>query len=236
MVETKTPPAYHIPIKEWAEDDRPREKLMNKGIKTLSDVELLAILLRTGSKSESAVQLAQRILSQNDNNLNTLAKLNVNELKKYKGVGPTKAVTVNAALELGRRRKRSDIIHRSKINSSKDAFTVLLPLLNDLPHEEFWLLMLNRSNTIIKTELISRGGVSGTVADSKVIFKSSLENLASSIIVAHNHPSGNLTPSNEDIVLTEKLKAAAKLLDINLVDHLIVAENNFFSFADEGIL
>lgn len=236
MIETKTQAAYHIPIKEWAEDDRPREKLVNKGIKALSDAELLAILLRTGSKNETAVQLAQRMLNESNNDLNVLAKLNVNELKKFKGVGFTKAVTITSSLELGRRRKNSEQVQRLKIKSSKDAYAVLTPILSDLPHEEFWLMLLNRNNTLIKTELISRGGISGTVADSKLILKSCIENLASSIIVAHNHPSGNLKPSKEDISLTEKLKAAAKLLDINLIDHLIIGDNNYLSFADEGMV
>ncbi len=227
---------YHIPIKDWAEDDRPREKLANKGVRALSDAELIAILLRTGSRNETAVQLAQRILNENGQDLNRLARLSVNELKKYKGVGVTKAVTVNAALELGRRRRETEAVKRIKIASSKEAFHVILPVLLDLPHEEFWLLSLNRVNTLIKCELISKGGVSGTVVDSKVIFKIALENQASNIIVAHNHPSGNLKPSREDIALTEKLKSAARLLDIVFIDHLIVGETNYFSFADEGML
>ncbi len=227
---------YHIPIREWAEADKPREKLSAKGPRSLSDAELLAILLRMGSRSESAVQLAQRILSAHDNNLNAVARLSFNELKKHKGVGTTKAASIIAALELGRRRKEQEHNKKTPLNSSREAFLYILPTLLDLPHEEFWLLCLNRSNGVIKAELISRGGVSGTYVDNKIVFKLAIENQASSIIIAHNHPSGNLKPSKEDIQLTEKIKNGARLLDIHLVDHIIIAETNYYSFADEGIL
>ena len=226
----------HLNLKSLALDDRPREKLIDKGRHALSDAELLAILLGSGSKNETVIQLAQRMLNDHHNNLNNLAKLNINELKKFKGVGEAKAVTIAAALELGRRRKESNVMKKTKIQSSRDAYNALSANLIDQPHEEFWLLLLNRQNTIIKHEFISRGGVSGTVVDPKLVFKPALEHIASGIILAHNHPSGNLKPSNEDISLTKKLKEAGKLFDINVLDHLIICENSYYSFADEGII
>lgn len=226
----------HLSIKAWAEDDRPREKLITKGRQALSDAELLAILLSSGNKNETAVQLAQRILNSNQNSINQLAKLQLNDLKKYKGVGEAKAVTIAAALEIGRRRTDETNEEKVKITSSKVAYDILKSKLSDLPHEEFWVLFLNRQNSIIKTECISRGGVSGTVVDVRLILKPAIEHLASGIILSHNHPSGNLKPSNEDIHLTKKVKEAAKLVDITLMDHLIIGEQSYFSFADEGII
>jgi DNA repair protein RadC len=226
----------HIPITSLALDDRPREKLMNKGRTSLSDAELIAILLGSGSRNETAIQLSQRILNENHNNLNNLGQLSVNDLKKYKGIGEAKAVTVAAALELGRRRKESEVVQKPKINTSNDAFQVISETLADIPHEEFWVLMLNRGNQVVRKEFISRGGVAGTVVDPRLVFKSAVEHLASSLILVHNHPSGNLKPSKEDIILTGKLKGAGKLLDISVIDHLIIGENAYFSFADEGII
>lgn len=226
----------HLSIKAWAEDDRPREKLITKGRQALSDAELLAILLSSGNKNETAVQLAQRILNSNQNSINQLAKLQLNDLKKYKGVGEAKAVTIAAALEIGRRRTDETNEEKVKITSSKVAYDILKSKLSDLPHEEFWVLFLNRQNSVIKTECISRGGVSGTVVDVRLILKPAIEHLASGIILSHNHPSGNLKPSNEDIHLTKKVKEAAKLVDITLMDHLIIGEQSYFSFADEGII
>lgn len=226
----------HLTIKEWAEDDRPREKLMLKGKQALSDAELLAILLATGTKNESAVQLSQRILASYGNNINELAKLSVTELQKFKGIGEAKAITIVAALELGRRRKESDTLKYDVVRTSGEAFNNLAPKLMDLPHEEFWMLLLNRANKVIKTELIGRGGVTGTVADIRLIMKSAVEQLASSVIIAHNHPSGNLRPSDSDLHLTKKVKEAAQLFDIQLVDHLIIGNSSYFSFADEGLL
>ena len=226
----------HLSIKAWAEDDRPREKLITKGRQALSDAELLAILLSSGNKNETAVQLAQRILNSNQNSINQLAKLQLNDLKKYKGVGEAKAVTIAAALEIGRRRTDEANEEKVKITSSKVAYDILKSKLSDLPHEEFWVLFLNRQNSVIKTECISRGGVSGTVVDVRLILKPAIEHLASGIILSHNHPSGNLKPSNEDIHLTKKVKEAAKLVDITLMDHLIIGEQSYFSFADEGII
>lgn len=226
----------HLTIKSWAEDDRPREKLITKGRQALSDSELLAILLASGSRDETAVQLAQRILKENKNSINELAKLQLNDFKKYKGVGEAKAVTIAAALEIGRRRTDESCEEKVKIVSSKSAYGILKSKLTDLPHEEFWVLFMSRSNSVIKTECISRGGISGTVVDIRLILKPAIECLASAIILAHNHPSGNLKPSHEDINLTKKIKEAAKLMDISLQDHLIIGDQAYLSFADEGLL
>lgn len=230
------PQHKHLTIKSWAEDDRPREKLVTKGRQSLSDAELLAILLASGNRNETAVQLAQRILKENKNSINELAKLQLNDLKKFKGVGEAKAVTIAAALEIGRRRTDETIDEKVKITSSKAAYSVLKSKLTDLPHEEFWVLFMTRSNSIIKTECISKGGISGTVVDVRLILKPAIECLASSIILAHNHPSGNLKPSQEDIHLTKKIKEASKLVDISLQDHLIIGDQAYLSFADEGII
>ncbi len=226
----------HLTIKSWAEDDRPREKLVTKGRQALSDAELLAILLASGNRKETAVQLAQRILKENKNSINELAKLQLNDLKKFNGVGEAKAVTIAAALEIGRRRTDESIDEKIKITSSALAYSILKSKLSDLPHEEFWVLYMTRSNNIIKTECISRGGISGTVVDVRLILKPAIEYLASSIILAHNHPSGNLKPSQEDIRLTKKINDASKLLDISLQDHLIIGDQAYYSFADEGII
>ena len=226
----------HISIKNWAEDDRPREKLLTKGKQALSDAELIAILIASGSKNESAVQLSQRILATHNNNLHDLAKLSINDLKKFKGIGEAKAISIIAALELGRRRKDVETTKLEVIKTSKDAYTHIAPKLIDLPHEEFWIMLLNRSNKIIKTEFIGRGGISGTVADVRLIMKSAVEHLASSMVLAHNHPSGNLQPSKEDINLTHKIKQAAALFDIQVIDHIIVGDATYYSFADEGVL
>lgn len=226
----------HLTIKQWAEDDRPREKLMLKGKQALSEAELIAILLATGTKNESAVQLSQRILSAYQNNLNEIAKLGINDLKKFKGIGEAKAITIVAALELGRRRKETDTVKYETVRASIDAYNHISSKLSDLPHEEFWMILLNRANKITKTELVGRGGVSGTVADVRLMMKTAVEHLASSVIIAHNHPSGNLRPSDSDIRLTKKVNEAAKLFDIQLADHLIIGDAAYFSFADEGLL
>ncbi len=223
-------------IKSWAEDDRPREKLLLKGRQVLSDAELIAILIGSGNREETAVELSKRILADVSNNLNELSRLSVNDLMKFKGIGEAKAISIVAALELGRRRKETEIVKREKIISSKSAYEFMKPIFMDLPHEEFWLLLLNRSNAIIKKELISRGGVSGTVVDSKIIFKIALENLASSIMLFHNHPSGNITPSNEDLKITKNIKESSRIMDIQLLDHIIISDNGYYSFNDEGVL
>ncbi len=222
-------------IKSWAEEDRPREKLLLKGMSSLSDAELIAILIGSGTASLSAVEVGKKIMQSVDNNLDGLAKLSVKDLMKAKGIGEAKAISIVAALELGRRRKETAPDEKPKISTSLDAFNMLKGDLMDLPHEEFWVLFLNKANRVIKKKRVSEGGVSGTIADPKIIFKLALEELASGIVVAHNHPSGNLTPSQSDRDLTNKLKEAGKLLEIQLLDHVIVAGQKYFSFADEGI-
>ncbi|MCW3104598.1 MAG: hypothetical protein JWO09_3038 [Bacteroidetes bacterium] len=223
-------------LKAWAEEDRPREKLMGKGRQVLSEAELIAILIGSGSRNETAVELSKRILSAVENNLNELSKLGVNELTKFKGIGEAKAVSIVAALELGRRRKETETVKREKITTSKDAYEAMKPKMVDLPHEEFWLVLLNRANGIIKKELISRGGVAGTVVDTKIIFKCAVEHYASSIIICHNHPSGNLKPSEADIKITKGIKEAGKIMEIPLIDHLIMTDAGYYSFADEGLI
>lgn len=223
-------------IKSWAEDDRPREKLVAKGRAVLSDAELVAILIGSGSKKESAVELSRRILNHVGNNLNELGKLTINDLVKFKGIGEAKAVSIAAALELGRRRKETEATKKSKIQTSRDAFDIINPVLADLPHEEFWALYLNRSNAVIEKRLVSSGGVAGTVVDVKMVFKPAIENLASSIIICHNHPSGNTKPSDADLQITKKIVEAGKVMEVNTLDHIIVCERTYFSFADEGLM
>jgi len=226
----------NLAITSWAEEDRPREKLLNKGKHALSNAELIAILLGSGSREETAVGLAQKILKYADNNLNELGKCSLAEFQKFKGIGEAKAITIAAAMELGRRRQLSAIKDRPQIKSSSDAFSAIAPILIDLPHEEFWILLLNRSNYVVGREQISVGGVTGTVVDAKMVFRKALEKPGiTSIILCHNHPSGNLQPSNQDIVLTKKLKQAGTVLDLTIFDHLIVSERGYYSFADEGV-
>lgn len=225
-----------LQIKSWSPADRPREKLLLKGTTALSDVELIAILIGSGTTKLSAVELARRVVTQAGNDLNLLAQQTVKELMKVKGIGEAKAVSIVAALELGRRRKESAEGERPRVSGSQAAFDVLQGDLMDLPHEEFWVLLMNRANRLIKKKRISEGGVSGTVADPKIIFKLALEELASGIIVAHNHPSGNLKPSQSDIELTKKIREGGKLMEISVLDHLIVAGRKYFSFADEGLM
>jgi len=225
-----------LSIKSWAEDDRPREKFMAKGRSALSDAELIAILIGSGNKNESAVELSKKILSSVGNNLNRLGQLSLNDLMKFKGIGEAKAISIISALELGRRRKTLGDDKTVKIESSITAFEALYPYLADLDHEQFYTMLLNRSNKVIDIVKISQGGVSAPVADSKLIFKSAVEKLASGIILAHNHPSGNLSPSQADITLTRKLQEAGKLLDISVLDHIIIANNEYFSFADQGMI
>lgn len=223
-------------IKSWAEADRPREKLLLHGRHTLSDSELLAILIRTGTKNETAVDVAKNILAHNNNDLTQVARLSVNELGKFKGMGEVKAISIIAALELGRRRREAEAMKKNKIASSKDAVDILQPHMSDLIHEEFVVLMLNRANEVISKFELSKGGIAGTVVDPKLIFKAALEKLASGIILCHNHPSGNTRPSQEDIKITKKLKDAGTLMDINVIDHIIIGGNSFYSFADEGMM
>jgi DNA repair protein RadC len=229
-------PYSNLKILSWAEEDRPREKLLLKGKSALTDAELIGILIGSGTRSMSAVDLAKMILSRVNNNLNELAKLNVKDLEKFKGIGEAKAISIVSALELGRRRREQESPKRLKITCSKDAYNAIKPELLDLPHEAFYILILNRANQVIRKHLISSGGVSGTVADPKIIFKAALEHLASALILIHNHPSGNLKPSQADIMLTKKLKEAGSLLEIPVLDHIIFTDENYYSFADEGIL
>ncbi len=226
----------HLNLKSLAQDDRPREKLVALGRQSLSDAELLAIILGSGNKTETAVQLAQRMLHQNKNNINEVAKLSLNDLKKFKGIGIVKAINIAASFELGRRKSDLDSLERIKITSSKTAYQLLQKRLSDLPHEEFWLLILNRANQVIKEEFISKGGITGTIVDVRLICKSAIENNASGIIIAHNHPSGQIIPSKQDKEITIKLKSALILFDVSLLDHLIIGDLNYFSFADENLL
>lgn len=225
-----------LTIKSWSPEDRPREKLMAKGTSALSEAELIAILIGSGTAALSAVEVAKKLLQQVNYNLNDLARLSVKDLMKAKGIGEAKAITIVAALELGRRRKEQDPESKPKITTSKDAFQMLQGDFMDLPNEEFWVLLLNRANRVIKKQRVSAGGVSGTVADPKIIFKLALEELASGVIVAHNHPSGNLQPSQSDLDLTRKLKESGKFLEIQLLDHIILAGNRYLSLADEGMM
>lgn len=225
-----------LSIKNWAEADRPREKLLEKGRNALSDAELIAILLGSGTKDLTAVELAQNILHHVGNDLNKLGKLSIKELMQHKGVGKAKAITIAAALELGRRRKESESKQKKFIKSSKDAYEFISPFLSDLHHEEFWAIYLNRNNSIIHYAKIGQGGISATIADIRIILKTAIEQLASGIIICHNHPSGNIKPSESDISLTNRIKEAAKLLEINLLDHIIFTDKSYFSFADEAKL
>jgi len=223
-------------IKQWAEDDRPREKLVAKGKSALSNAELLAILLRSGSTKETAVDLSKRMLSEVSDNLLELSKLSLSEFMKFKGIGEAKALSIIAALELGKRCRVSEVAVKEKISGSRDVFEYFQNNLADNQYEEFWILLLTRANKIIKKSSISQGGIAGTVADPKKIFKTALEHNASSIILCHNHPSGNIKPSEADIKLTKKLKDAGVLLDISVLDHVIVGDNTYFSFADENLI
>lgn len=226
----------NMPIKQWAEADRPREKMLLKGKQNLSDAELLAIILGSGSREESALDLAKRLLASVDNNLNLLGKLDFEAMQKFKGIGQVKSITLSAVLELGRRRQSAHIMEKPKITCSKDAYDLMQGQLVDLPYEEFWILLLNRANLVEHKILISKGGVSGTVVDNKIIFKHALAHLASSIILVHNHPSANNRPSKADIDITKKIIASGKLLDINVLDHVIIAGRDFFSFSDENMM
>lgn len=223
-------------MKTWAVEERPREKVLANGIQYLSDSELLALLLGSGTRNMTAVELARQILLQSGNSLHELGRQSINDLVKIKGVGPAKGITLLAAMELGRRRAATQQSEKIPVKSSETVFKLFHPLLGDLDHEEFWLLMLNRANRVLGRFKVSQGGLSGTVIDTRIILKKALDNLASSIIVCHNHPSGNNQPSDADVKITEKLKKAAEMLEIKLLDHVIVADKSYFSFADEGLI
>jgi len=223
-------------IKEWAVEDRPREKMLVKGTRSLSEAELIAILIGSGSLDESAVELSRRVLASVGNNLNELGKKTIGDLKKFKGIGEVKAITIMAALELGRRRKETEPDEKPKVVTSADAASIFKPILSDLSHEEFWVLLLNRNNLVIDKMLVSQGGLSGTIIDVRVILKMALDKLACSIILCHNHPSGNLIPSEADKDITKKIQEAGKHMDIPVLDHLIIGNDAYFSFADEGLI
>ena len=225
-----------LTIKSWALGDRPREKLISKGKTALSDAELIAILIGSGNREESAVALSKRILQSVEQNLNKLAKLSVEELQKFKGIGEAKAISIITALELGKRRQFEEVIEKPKIGSSTHAFKLMQPIVGDLQHEEFWVLYLNNSNKVLAKEQISKGGLTATIVDVRLLYKRALEFAAVGMIVCHNHPSGKLTPSSADKLLTQKIKEAGETLDIKLLDHLIITEKAYFSFADEQIL
>jgi len=225
-----------ISIKAWAEEDRPREKLSTQGRRALTDAELIAILIGSGSRTESAVELSKRILHHYDNDLNRLAKASINELSAFRGIGEAKAISIIAALEIGRRRDDTETKVIETILSSKDAYNLMRRHLVDLNHEEFWIILLGRSSKVLGKELISKGGMSATIADPKIIFHAALQYQANSIMLVHNHPSGNLKPSHQDISLTKNLSAAGRILEIPVVDHLIITDNGYFSFGDESLL
>ena len=223
-------------IKSWSQDDQPREKLRDKGKTVLSDAELLAILIGSGNREESAVDLCKRILASVDNNLNALGKLTIKQLMSFKGIGEAKAISIVGALEIGRRRRLEDAISLDKITSSKTVFEIMQPIVGELSHEEFWILYLNNSNKIIKKNQLSKGGITGTLVDVRLVLKTALEYGATSLILCHNHPSGALKPSQADKDITQKLKKGAQSLDIKVLDHLIITEQSYFSFADEDLL
>ncbi len=225
----------YTPINQWAEDDRPREKFLLKGKSTLSDSELLAILIGSGSRNESAVQLCQRILASAENNLNILGKMSVSQLMQFKGIGEAKAISIAAALELGRRRRAEEAIELKKITSSKAVFDIMQPIIGELPHEEFWVLYLNNSNKVIYKAQLSKGGITGTVVDVRLVFKIAFEQNATGLILTHNHPSGKLIASEADLKITKQIKEAGKTLEIHVLDHIIITENGYLSFQDEDI-
>jgi len=223
-------------IKAWAEADRPREKLVQQGRRQLTDAELIAILIGSGNKNETAVDLSKRILASCQNDLDKLSQLGVKELSRFKGIGEAKAIAIVAALELGRRRNGANNTEIQKVLSSVDAFKIIKTDLADLPHEEFWLLLLNRANVMMGKHFMSKGGQAGTVIDPKMVFKIAIEHSAASMVLVHNHPSGNLKPSNADIEITNKLVELGKLMEIRIFDHIIVHNNDFISLADEGYI
>ncbi len=223
-------------IKFLAEDDRPREKFLLKGKSALSDSELLAIILGSGNNEDSAVELARKILASVDYNWQKLSKLSIKDLMKFKGIGEAKAISVAAALEIGRRKAAQEIPEKEKVTSVNDLYKIFSQYLSDLQTEEFWAIFLDQKNHVIYKTQISKGGISGTLVDVRVIFRIAIEHLATSVVVAHNHPTGNLTPSQPDISITRRIKEAGELLDIKLLDHLIIGENSFFSFSEQGLL
>ncbi len=223
-------------IKNWSEEDKPREKLIQKGVSNVTDAELIAILIGSGNRNQTAVDLARDILLQNNSNLNKLGTLSVNDLMKFPGIGQAKAVTIVAALELGKRRKQAEVVRLTKITSAEHVHNYMYPILGDLKYEEFWVIFLNQANKIIGKEKIGQGGINSTTVDIRLVMKSAIENVAVSIILCHNHPSGNLIPSSADKTITNKILEAGKMLDITLLDHLIIAGDSFFSFKKQNLL
>lgn len=226
----------HVTIKQWAEEDRPREKLMLKGRHALSDAELIAILIGSGTQEMSALEIAKRLLEGVGESLLELGRLSVQDLRKIHGIGPARAITIASALEIGRRRDETVAPGKVIVRRSQDAFAALKPVMQDKPYEEFWILLMNRANHVIRKECISEGGISGTVVDPKKIFKIALDYHATGIILAHNHPSGNIKPSESDIRITGKIAEAGKLLEVSVLDHIIVTDSDFFSFSDQGMM
>lgn len=223
----------YLPITDWSDDDKPREKLMAKGREALSDAELIGILIGSGSRNESAVDLSKRILVS-AGNLNSLAKMSIAQLMQFKGIGDAKAVTIVAALELGRRRRAEGAVDLTKVTSSKIVFEIMQPIIGELAHEEFWVLFLNNSNKVISKSQLSKGGISGTVVDARLVFKLAFETGATGLILCHNHPSGSLIPSDADMQITKKLKTAGESIDVKVLDHLIITETKYYSFVDAG--
>lgn len=226
----------NLSIKNWALEDRPREKLMYKGTKSLSSAELLAIIIGSGNRKQSAVEVAKMLLAENQNDLNELAKKSIRDLMKTPGIGSAKAISIIAAMELGSRQKSFTSKQKLKINSSMDAYERLQPYVENLNHEEFWVVYLNRGNKILEVKNVSSGGITGTVFDMRLVFKDAILLESTNIILCHNHPSGNLTPSESDKDLTFKTREAGKLMSIEVLDHLIIADQGYYSFADEGLL
>ena len=223
-----------IPMHLWAEDDQPSQKLLLKGTATCSDAELLSIIIGSGISGENSLDIAKKMLSKCGNSLCEFWKFGVSDLQKIKGIGLKRAVKISAMFALARRRNESEVILKDKIIHSQEAFEIFKSLMGDLPYEEFWILLLNRSNRVLRKIRISEGGVSGTVVDPKKVFKTCLDNQASSIILGHNHPSGNINPSEADIKLTKKLRDCGLLLDVDVLDHIIIGDDRYYSFADDG--
>jgi DNA repair protein RadC len=231
---TEKPSSFSI--KNWSQDDQPREKLLYKGKASLSDAELVAILIGSGTRNESAVELCKRILAKANNNLSELGKLSIKQLMEFKGIGEAKAISIAAAMELGRRRRGEQALEKDRITSSASVFELMQPIIGELPHEEFWIIYLNNSNKVIRKEQLSKGGITGTLVDVRLVMKNAIELGATGIILSHNHPSGSLKPSFADKKLTAKLKTAGESLDIKVLDHLIITEAKYYSFADEEAL
>lgn len=223
-----------LTITEWANDDRPREKLMMKGAAALSDAELLAILIGSGNTEETAVELCRRILNDNHNNLNELARLSISDLERYKGIGEAKAITLISALEIGKRRRSQEVLERQKITESRDLFELFGPIMEDLNHEEFWIVFLNGANKVMETTNLTKGGMRQTVVDVPILLRLALEKSAHAVAVAHNHPSGESNPSREDLSITQKIKNGCEAIGVRFLDHIIIAGRSYYSFADEG--